>query len=719
MTSQQKNARLLLVEDNPADVLLLQQALEHGAGLAVLDVAETGEDALALLRDEARPLPDLVLLDLNLPSMNGDEVLQRLRRSGRTRHLPVIILTTSQAPGDIRRAYDHSASSYVVKPLDFPSFQEAVASLEHFWLETAELPEGSESKPEPGGPLDAERRSASVTPLAPRIAKPEPPAASPVRSGSTGEVASPAAVERLRVLVVEDNPGDVLLLKLAFEEDSAHEYVLVICESLAEASSAFDREDFDLVVLDLSLPDSVGLLTLVQIRARSGNVPIVVLSGQEDEVLAAAALQRGAQDYVIKGQASAREMHRIVRHARERARGEADLRRAQQVETTGRLAGGIAHEFNNALQVIRSSLDVIGEVREADGDLATALAAIGTACDRGMALTRQLLSVGRQPLTVVEPLMLDAIVGRTEPIVRRLLGEAFRVEYDLRCPDACIRADAAQMEQLVLNLAINAMDAMGARGSFRVTSRVERSRLGLSAGAERVPVAVVEVADDGCGMTADVRARCMEPFYTTKSAERGSGLGLSTVFAVVRGLGGEVEIDSAPDAGTRFRLLLPFSDPPQDLERSAKAGTEAVDPAVPAAASAGRAHVGQAPRRVLVVEDNDGIRMLLQTMLRLAGFDPVVAADGQEALDVYRAEADAIRLVVTDMQLPGINGDALHRELRRLGFDGGTLFMSGYGADRLDPLGDGFGIHAFLAKPFDRKGLLAAIEQLSARVSAD
>jgi signal transduction histidine kinase/CheY-like chemotaxis protein len=343
----------------------------------------------------------------------------------------------------------------------------------------------------------------------------------------------------------------------------------------------------------------------------------------------------------------------------------------------GQLAGGIAHDFNNLLCVILNYADMLAETASTADDK-EATDTISQASRQAAELVRQLLTFSRRE--VVQPRVVDAgaLLARMEPLLRRTVGSRHLLTTTVKAGDpTCILIDPSQLEQVALNLVVNARDALGATGRIDVGVRTVDG--GGGAGGRRV---LVEVADDGSGMTADVIARAFEPYFTTKGPGKGSGLGLATVHGIVVQAGGDIAIESEPGHGTRFVVSFPATELSPEL------------PALLRAASA--------RGRVLLVDDDDAVRRMTERMLARAGFAVVSAASGHEALALARS-AGPFDLLLTDMVMPGMSGRELANLLVAETPDLPVLFTSGYHHGTPAP---GW---QFVGKPFDRATLLAKI----------
>jgi len=343
----------------------------------------------------------------------------------------------------------------------------------------------------------------------------------------------------------------------------------------------------------------------------------------------------------------------------------------------------VAHDFNNLLTVINGYAEVLMmRVGPADSNYLS-LDAIRTAGERAARLTQQLLAFSRKQMANWLPLDLNEVVREVEPMMQRLLREDIQLSTRLEPNLPRVLADSTQMHQVLLNLATNARDAMPNGGQLRIST----GRHQLASGASLV---VLEVADTGEGMTAEVRDKIFEPFFTTKPVGVGTGLGLSTVYGIVQQMQGEITVESEPEAGAVFRIFLPSTG-------AAPAPAEAERPE-PAAAR------GQGV--VLVVEDQEGVRQLTADVLREGGYTVLEAACGEEALEMSRSFAGRIDLLVTDLIMPGISGTELARRLLLDRPEVRVLATSGYSAELPQQPGEGRLDFEFLPKPFSPANLL-------------
>jgi len=377
------------------------------------------------------------------------------------------------------------------------------------------------------------------------------------------------------------------------------------------------------------------------------------------------------------------------------------LRQARRLEAIGRLAGGVAHDFNNLLTVILGNLDLVDgrliRMGVQDHALREELEQIASAGSRAARLTRQLLAFSRNQVLEPVPLDLNEVVGSMEKLLRRLVRED--VEFSFRLGDGLptVRADRVQIEQVLLNLVANAADAMHTGGWVRISTGrrsldADRARdLNLEPGEHLL----LEVQDSGTGMDEEVLAKVLEPFFTTKPAGQGTGLGLATVHGVVHQSSGGLKITSKPGAGTRVRVYLPVCGEPAVVE------AREAPPRVGSPTSA----------TILVCEDDPAVLHLTQGLLQSAGHEVLVAEDANRALAVAAIHPGPIDLLVTDVILPGRSGRELAEALQGMKPDLLVLYLSGYSADILQGvrLEDGA---TFLRKPFQATTLLDTVERL-------
>ena len=415
----------------------------------------------------------------------------------------------------------------------------------------------------------------------------------------------------------------------------------------------------------------------------------MMLQGEERWVRVLAEFEFSAEGRAIVAYGVTQDITEIRNAEAARTELEQQLRQAHKLEAIGLLAGGIAHDFNNLLTVIGGNSELL-KPHVAGPEATHLLTEIRDAGDRAGALTRQLLAFSRSQVLAPTVVPVNMLIRRIESIVSRIIGEDITCEREL-APDAGhVRVDAGQFEQVMLNLAVNARDAMPAGGRLLVRTRpVVVDALFHGVNPDLQPGAYVEIsmADTGSGMPPDVMARIFEPFYTTKDPGRGTGLGLSMAFGIIKQSGGHLDVSSRVGEGATFTILLPQVNPPVEL----------------AAGPAADGLLAQGHETILLVEDEASVRKLARIALERAGYTVLVAEHGGAALELAGQYAGRIDMLVSDVVMPEMRGPDLARALepRRPGLR--VLFVSGYVQDAFDRAGVSEG--HFLLKPFTLKEL--------------
>jgi signal transduction histidine kinase/ActR/RegA family two-component response regulator len=385
-----------------------------------------------------------------------------------------------------------------------------------------------------------------------------------------------------------------------------------------------------------------------------------------------------------------------------REHAEAALLQAQKMEAVGRLAGGISHDFNNLLTVIRGhaalSLTSIGS----DGALRRELNGILKSADKAAALTRRLLAFSRKQVLQLRVLDLNSLVTQVNELLPPVMGDDIELILDLALDLGHVKADAAQMEQAIMNLAFNARDAMPRGGKLKIQTMnadMDEELTLRHEGAQAGPHVMLVVSDTGHGMTHETLSHVFEPFFTTKETDKGTGLGLATVYGTLRQSGGFVRVSSTVGEGTTFRIYLPRVE-------------EAIDaieapPVMP--------HQVHGAETILVVEDNDAVRRIAREFLNVKGYTIIEAREATEAIQIMENRAERIDLVITDVLLPGMKGRELVERLSELRSDFKVLYMSAYSEDAAINIGVLSPGTEFIEKPFSPEELTAKVHQVLGR----
>jgi two-component system cell cycle sensor histidine kinase/response regulator CckA len=608
-------------------------------------------------------------------------------------------------------------------------------------------------------------------------------------------------LDGIRVLLVEDNPGDARLFTELVRDTGVGQLQLVTVDRLSAALDRLRREPFDVMLLDLSLPDSYGLETLIRAHAGAPKIPIVVLTGHDDEALAVRAVRAGAQDYLVKGRVDGDLLVRSIRYASERGRAvealerreehyrsliensmdlisilnldgtiryvspshermlgypldelvgrnvlsfihnedkdriqtalingnngrpvecrtrhadgswrvlesfsrdlshiagvngmvvnarditerkrlEEQLHHSQRLEAVGRLAGGVAHDFNNLLMVITGYSHMLLDAMHASDPARENLEQVVKASERATDLTRQLLAFSRRQGVRASLVNLNVLVQEMQRMLQRVLGDEIELIIQPAPELKSVRADPGQIEQVILNIAVNARDAMSSGGRLLIETR--------NADPPNRGFVTLSISDTGIGMDSEVLARVFEPFFTTK--QHGTGLGLATSYGIIKENGGDLRVASTPGEGTTFHIILPVVEQtPENLdlpaERRPPLGTETI----------------------LLVEDEDPVRRVVETMLKRHGYHVLAMASPKDAIAAAERYTGVIDLLITDLMMPGMSGRKMAECLVAKRPELKVLYVSGYGG--AEAQNDAH----FLNKPFSTDELATKIREM-------
>ena len=498
----------------------------------------------------------------------------------------------------------------------------------------------------------------------------------------------------VRILAVDDDPQARQLIEIALS-DAHFEMTLEVVGTLAEGLRRISVDDHDIYLVDQQLPDGTGLSLIHTAKEAGATKPFILITGHGSGDLDEAALREGAADYVEK-QLVGTHLERSIRYTlhnwqagRALLDREEQLRQAQKMEAIGRLAGGVAHDFNNLLTAIIGYTDLVKEKLEPTDPVAHDVGEIRKAADRAAALTRQLLAFSRKQFLSPEVLDLNAIVTGLLPMLPRVIGEHIETTTSLAPDLRRVKADPSQMEQVVINLVLNARDAMATGGHLAIETlnvqldedRIAAERLNLDPGA----YVMLGIRDSGSGMDAQTRDRVFEPFFTTKAKGKGTGLGLPTVYGIIDQSGGAISMDTAVGRGTSIRIYLPVTSSKEEPER----------PDLPASTTA-----NGGTETLLLVEDNDAVRELAVHALRKRGYTVHEARNAEEAIEWSMTSRIKPNLLVTDVVMPGLSGPNLAARLLQENPRLKVLYMSGYTDDATAVHGAFWGGVPLLQKPF-------------------
>jgi len=394
-----------------------------------------------------------------------------------------------------------------------------------------------------------------------------------------------------------------------------------------------------------------------------------------------------------EGSGALRGFTLVSRDITEQMRVAEERMQSQKLEVIGRLAGSVAHDFNNLLTIVSGFTELLIQSIDEDETHRMYLDEITKASNQAASLTQQLLAFGRRQLLQPRVVDVNQIVADMETMLRRLIGENLELVTELHAAPSHVRADAVQMQQALLNLVINARDAMPNGG--RVTVTTGNAREALTAGAEQLSLVMLEVSDTGLGMDSETLTRIFEPFFSTKEVGKGAGLGLATVDGIVAQSGGRIRVASTVGTGTTFRILLPSTDDSPE-------GTLGETPPVTSTGS----------ETILLVEDEPALRRLSRRVLAQFGYTVLEAPNGQEALRLAESYKGPINLVLTDVVMPLLSGRDLAERIHTSHPESKILFMSGYTDDAVVQHGVQTQEVSLLRKPFTPYALAARVREV-------
>lgn len=634
--------RILVVDDNPATRYSIRHTLErHGFRI---EEAGTGADGLRMLAANEYAA---LILDVNLPDMSGFDVVRELREQVPTRVLPVIhVSAASLATGDMITGLDAGADAYLMHPVDQDVLLATLRTLlrvrraeEALRASEARFREIFENIGAPIAVVDANLRAHEANDAFVRL------------FGDAGE-------EGVLDARLADQPGTREAMRSALAGRERWRGTFTIVDKTRVRVTEWR-------VLPYRNPD-IGLLSIEDVTDHHDR------EREHREELAIANTE-------------------LAQQIAERENTEAQLAQAQKMEALGKLTGGIAHDFNNLLTSIISGLDMIS-LSVADGRLESvpkfAEITAGSA-HRAAALTQRMLAFARKQSLDSQTFNVVTRIRSLEDLLRRSIGENIALKLDF--PDSVLLAvaDPNQFENVILNLVINARDALGGKGLISIRGRMVHVQRDLE--LEENDYVCVQVIDNGHGIAPEVLGKVFEPFFTTKPQGEGTGLGLSMTYGFARQSGGRARITSQPGAGTTVELLLPRG---RGVDASPEKPTSPPPP--------GRSE------RVLLVDDTDVVRVMMCEMLRQAGYRIIDVANARDALEQLRSHSD-IDILITDVGLPGMNGRDLADAARELRPTLPVLFITGYTEEaesRQAFLGEGMSL---LLKPFNLADLLRAV----------
>jgi PAS domain S-box-containing protein len=700
--SAPESIEILVVEDSPTQAELLKYILaEHGYHVAV---ARNGREALASLRQHQ---PTMVISDVVMPEMDGYQLCRHIKEAPHFKDMPVILLTTLADPVNVLMGLACGADNFIAKPYDAQYLLYRVAYILTNWHRR------SSHGVQMGSEIFFAGQRFFITADRPQILNFLLSTYEMALQQNTELVKVQAALKELNQQLEAKVHERTAALEAEIAERKRTEEALR--ESEAQYRDLFENANDILYTLDLTgtftslnrMGERISGYT--RDEARTLHVSRIVAPGDAERIQQVLTHQlRGTDATTCEVAIVAKDGHRvglevnsrliyqqgkivgmqgIARDITERQHLEQQLRQSQKMEAIGRLAGGVAHDFNNLLTVISGYSDLL--LRHLDNRelMRQEIDVIKKAGDRAAALTRQLLAFSRKQVLQPRVLNLNTVVTDSTKILHRLIGEDIELVTVLDPALGYVHADPGQMEQVIMNLAVNARDAMPQGGHLIIeTTNVyldeEYARRHVS--VQTGHYVLLAVSDTGCGMDAVTQLRVFEPFFTTKAPGEGTGLGLSTCYGIVQQSGGSIWVYSELGHGTTFKIYLPrFEEPTMRGET----------PTLPSA-------VPHGSETVLVVEDEVLVQRLTCELLRLQGYTVLVATSANEALQICEGYNAPIHLVLTDVVMPRMSGPELIQRLTLLRPGIRVLYMSGYTDNAVMHHGLPHTGAPFLQKPF-------------------
>jgi two-component system cell cycle sensor histidine kinase/response regulator CckA len=497
----------------------------------------------------------------------------------------------------------------------------------------------------------------------------------------------------IRILHLEDDVLDAELIARRLEEDGMNCRIERV-DSEAGFLTALQHGGVDLVLADFSLPGCDGLEALQLAKQVAPDIPFLIVSGLIGEEAAVDSLRNGATDYILKDRLSrlAPAVRRALDDAglRRHTKSLGDqLTRAQKLEIFGELAGGVAHDYNNILTIIMANSGLLMAGLGEDTRLHKHASQIEYACAQAATLTRQLLIFSRDRGRDAAVLDLNGVVKNAESMLVRLLPENVELAVTLSTGFLRVIADRGDIEQVLINLVLNARDAIRSHGTIRVeTGSVKK------AGKNFV---FFNVEDNGAGMTQKVKARLFEPFFTTKPEGSGTGLGLATCRRLIQSMHGRITVESNTRSGTRFRIFLPMAEGVEVSQDHAPASTEML----------------RGSEKILIAEDNHMLRDMMATQLEELGYEVLQASNGMEGLEIFaKHKSNPPVLVIADVALPLLGGREMTRMLMKSSPDLRVLHTSGHTEQTIASLGFPLPQGDVLRKPFTLPELTHRIREI-------
>nr|MBI3611963.1 response regulator [Nitrospirota bacterium] len=696
--------RILIAEDSPTQAERLRLLLEdEGYGI---DVVASGKEGLARVRSAP---PDLIISDVVMPVMDGYAFCQAVKSSDDTKRIPFVLLTDQKTPLAIIKGLEHGTDNFITKPYEDDYLVERVRrifeNLEHrregqFEVEVVvrvgsrklvlsadkqQIIELLFSTLEELGRLNDQLVDAKRV-VEEHAQNLEMKVQERTRALRSSEARFRGLIDAAADAIITVDENQRILL---FNQEAERIFGYTAAETIGQS-------------LDLLLPSRLVEMHRRHIPGFAAAPETSRRMGSRGEVFGRRkdGTEFPAEATIFKlRQEEQTILTAILRDITERKSLETQLRQSQKMEAIGSLAGGIAHDFNNLLTIINGYSEMLLQTLSPGDPSRDNIVQIKEAGERAASLTRQLLAFSRRQVLEPKVLDLNAVVTNLDKMLQRLIGEDIDLVPILKPGLGRVKADPGQIEQIIMNLAVNARDAMPDGGKLTIeTANVE---LDGQYAAQHVavlpgPYVMLAVSDTGCGMDAETQKRIFEPFFTTKELGKGTGLGLATVYGIVKQSSGFIWVYSEPGRGTTFKIYLPR------VEETA----QPIEPHVLLNESL------RGSETILLAEDQENVRRLVTSILRSSGYTVLEASNGAEALHLCDQRPEPIHLLISDVVMPIISGRELVQRLAGKYPNLKVLFFSGYTDDAVVRHGVLEKGTAFLQKPFTPTGLLRKVREV-------